>query len=106
MTARELMKSCLFHRSLGTLSVLFGQIIRGISSGARVFEYMKLTAKVEMKNDTRLLTGSIKGHVQFNDVSFTYPTRPEQQVLENLTLDVGAGKVVALCGPSGSGKSS
>ena len=106
MTARELMKSCLFHRSLGTLSVLFGQIIRGISSGARVFEYMKLTAKVEMKNETRLLTGSIKGHVQFNDVSFTYPTRPEQQVLENLTLDVGAGKVVALCGPSGSGKSS
>ena len=98
-------KPALLLRSLGTLSVLFGQIIRGISSGARVFEYMKLTAKVEVKSETRLSTGSIKGHIQFNDVSFKYPTRPEQPVLENLTLDVGAGKVVALCGPSGSGKS-
>ena len=85
------------------MSILFGQIVRGLSSGARVFEYMKVTPQVEVKNNKVIPSGNIQGHVNFQSVSFTYPTRPHQQVLENLCLDIGAGKVVALCGPSGSG---
>lgn len=92
------------YRSLGTLSVLFGQVVRGLSSGARVFEFMKVIPQVELKHDKVIPTGNIHGHIRFESVSFTYPTRPHQQVLDNLCLDVGAGKVVALCGPSGSGR--
>ena len=77
--------------------------MRGLSSGARLFEYMKVVPTVEMKHDKVIPTGDIRGHVSFDSVSFTYPTRPHQQVLKGLSLDIGAGKVLALCGPSGSG---
>ena len=39
------------------------------------------------------------------DVTFNYPTRPESSVLNHLSLQLRPGKVVALCGPSGGGKS-
>ncbi len=42
------------------------------------------------------------GAVEFRDVHFGYT--PERQVLQGLSLKLGAGKIVALCGPSGAGK--
>ena len=60
--------------------------------------------KVELKRNTIIPTGSVHGHVGLRSVTFSYPTRPDQKVLDNLSLDIGAGKVVALCGPSGSGE--
>lgn len=47
---------------------------------------------------------TMRGTIGFKDVSFSYPTRPSQVILRNLNLTVPAGHVVALCGPSGSGK--
>lgn len=43
----------------------------------------------------------VTGEVEFRDLTFAYPTRPEQRVLNGLSLKVPAGKVVALCGHSG-----
>ncbi|CAI6093215.1 unnamed protein product [Clonostachys chloroleuca] len=45
------------------------------------------------------------GHVELENVSFSYPTRPGITVLDDFTLNVPAGKVTALVGQSGSGKS-
>lgn len=47
----------------------------------------------------------VVGNIQFHNVTFAYPTRREINVLSNFTLDVPAGKTVAIVGPSGSGKS-
>ncbi|XP_062225944.1 ABC transporter B family member 15-like [Phragmites australis] len=47
----------------------------------------------------------INGAIEFRNVHFSYPTRPEVAVLANFSLEIGAGKTVALVGPSGSGKS-
>ena len=47
----------------------------------------------------------VTGNVEFRNVSFSYPTRPEQTVLNELSLNLPAGKVVAVCGRSGAGKS-
>ena len=48
---------------------------------------------------------TVVGNIQFHNVTFAYPTRREINVLSNFTLNVPAGKTVAIVGPSGSGKS-
>ncbi|CAE7325087.1 Tap2, partial [Symbiodinium pilosum] len=49
--------------------------------------------------------GPVSGEVIFQDVSFAYPTRPEQKVLHELSMELQPGKTTALVGASGSGKS-
>jgi ATP-binding cassette subfamily B (MDR/TAP) protein 1 len=48
---------------------------------------------------------SIRGHIEFKNVCFKYPSRQDMQVLNSLTATFEAGKTTALVGPSGSGKS-
>ena len=64
-------------RSLGNLSQIFGQTVRGMSAGARVFEYMKLHPSIPLRGG-RSLSEDIQGRVEFKGVHFTYPSRPEQ----------------------------
>lgn len=45
------------------------------------------------------------GNIEFKDVVFRYPKRPESEVLKKISLTLEPGKVTALCGSSGSGKS-
>lgn len=48
---------------------------------------------------------NIQGEVEFRNIEFSYPSRPETTILRNLNLKVLAGKTMALVGGSGSGKS-
>lgn len=47
----------------------------------------------------------VDGHIEFRDVCFCYPSRPEAKIFDKFCLDIPAGKIVALVGGSGSGKS-
>lgn len=94
----------LFSRSLASLSILFGQVVRGMSAGARVFEYMELRPRVTLHCGHTLPKHSIRGVIRFEGVTFAYPTRQDQAVLRELTLELPAGKVTALCGLSGAGQ--
>lgn len=47
----------------------------------------------------------MKGEIEFQDVKFRYPSRPDVQVLKNFNLKITAGQTVALVGHSGCGKS-
>lgn len=60
-------------------------------------------SKTSSKNEGKL--DQIEGHIQFNDVCFSYPSRPDVMIFNRLRLDIPSGKVVALVGGSGSGKS-
>ncbi|CAO3689522.1 unnamed protein product [Umbelopsis ramanniana] len=91
------------QRSLVSLGVLFGQSIKAIGSATRVFEFVHAIPSVPLHGGVKL--PYLDGNIRFDNVSFHYPTRQEQQVLENFTLDIPQGTMVALCGPSGSGKS-
>ena len=48
---------------------------------------------------------NIKPEITFKDVSFTYPAREDQQILFKVSFKAEVGKTLALCGQSGSGKS-
>eukprot|EP01132_Coremiostelium_polycephalum_P004300 gene4300-5380_t len=47
----------------------------------------------------------VKGDIEFKNVSFRYPTRPDVEVLHNISMKFEAGKCYGIVGPSGSGKS-
>ena len=59
--------------------------------------------------DTREMSGDnssdIQGAIEFCNVSFKYPSRPDSQILKNLNLKIPAGSSVAFVGESGCGKS-
>ncbi|XP_067391829.1 mitochondrial potassium channel ATP-binding subunit isoform X2 [Emydura macquarii macquarii] len=93
------------QRSMANVSVLFGQAVRGLSAGARVFEFMTLEPAVSLRGGGRIPTHSLLGHIRFQDVSFSYPARPGYQVLQNFSLTLPPCKTVAIVGQSGGGKS-
>ena len=51
------------------------------------------------------LIDDLEGHVKMDAVTFSYPSRSQVTVLNDLTLEVTPGKILAVVGPSGSGKS-
>jgi ATP-binding cassette subfamily B (MDR/TAP) protein 8 len=93
------------QRSLGNISVLFGQTVKGMSAGARVFEYIDLRPLIPLKGGVVVPHDKLRGKVEFNNVTFEYPCRPGQTVLDDFSLSVPPGKMTALCGLSGAGKS-
>ncbi|XP_054975517.1 mitochondrial potassium channel ATP-binding subunit [Sorex araneus] len=93
------------QRSMANLSVLFGQVVRGLSAGARVFEYMTLQPCIPLSGGHCVPRGQLRGAISFQDVSFSYPCRPGFPVLQDFSLTLPPGKTVALVGQSGGGKS-
>ncbi|KAM3866211.1 mitochondrial potassium channel ATP-binding subunit [Diretmus argenteus] len=93
------------QRSLASISILFGQMVRGISSGARVFEYLALEPTIPVSGGGRIPYHSLTGKVDFMNISFSYPTRPGHQILKNFNLTLPPSKTVAIVGESGGGKS-
>lgn len=47
----------------------------------------------------------MRGEIEFKNVNFYYPSRPDQQILKNFSCKFELGKTTAIVGPSGSGKS-
>lgn len=92
------------QRSMANLSVLFGQVVRGLSAGARVFEYMTLSPCIPLSGGSCIPRENLRGSITFHNVSFSYPCRPGFQVLRDFTLMLPPGKIVALVGQSGGGK--
>ncbi|XP_078518904.1 mitochondrial potassium channel ATP-binding subunit isoform X1 [Lissotriton helveticus] len=93
------------QRSMANISVLFGQVIRGLSAGARVFEYMMQEPQIPIAGGARIPSHSLMGQVSFKNVTFSYPTRPGQDVLKDFSLTIPSRKTVAIVGQSGGGKS-
>ena len=76
---------------------------RATSAGQRLFEILDYESPVEDSTDA-LPMARARGHVRFENVSFAY--EGGGNVLTNISLDVPPGKVIALLGAPGSGKSS
>ncbi|KAM1057304.1 hypothetical protein ACFX2A_031263 [Malus domestica] len=81
-------------------------ISKGNSAIQSVFAMLDRKSEIDPDNQWGLeIKRRIKGRIEFRNVFFSYPTRPEQMILKGLSLRIDAGKTVALVGGSGSGKS-
>jgi ABC-type multidrug transport system fused ATPase/permease subunit len=93
--------------SMGGLSELYGQLQKAIGASERVLEIMDEESEVE--TDVKLIKNQdfskITGDIYFKDVKFSYPTRPDIQVLNGLNIQIKSGQKIALVGHSGAGKS-
>lgn len=93
------------QRSLAQLSLLFGQFVKGLQAGTKVFQFMNMEPKIPLTGGKIIPYHSLIADVEFSNVTFAYPTRPQQIILKNFNLRIPAGKTVAIVGASGNGKS-
>ncbi|BAT76977.1 hypothetical protein LR48_Vigan01g291500 [Vigna angularis] len=75
------------------------------SAAASVFAILDRKSQIDASDDSGLTLEEVKGEIEFKNVSFKYPTRPDVQIFRDLCLTIRSGKTVALVGESGSGKS-
>ncbi|XP_068661614.1 ABC transporter B family member 4-like [Aristolochia californica] len=75
------------------------------SAASSVFAILDRESKIDSSDSSGLTLQEVKGDIEFQHVSFKYPTRPDVQIFQDLCLAVRSGKTVALVGESGSGKS-
>ncbi len=98
--------SLFISASFGGIAEQFAQIQRAMGASDRVFEV--LNEQIEVVNTTEnRIRGRLKlnGAISIQGAAFSYPSRKDFQVLQNINIDVNPGETIAIVGPSGSGKS-
>uniref|UniRef100_A0A0E0MXK0 MDR-like ABC transporter n=1 Tax=Oryza rufipogon TaxID=4529 RepID=A0A0E0MXK0_ORYRU len=70
-----------------------------------VFKILDRKSKIDSSNDEGVVIASVRGDIEFQNVCFKYPLRPNVQIFKDLSLSIPSGKTAALVGESGSGKS-
>ncbi|XP_057548337.1 ABC transporter B family member 1 [Amaranthus tricolor] len=81
--------------------------IKGGRAMKSVFELLDRKTEIEPDDpDATPVPERLRGEVELKHVDFSYPTRPDISVFQDLNLRARAGKILALVGPSGCGKSS
>lgn len=74
-------------------------------AAAKIFYIIDHKPNVNRNSDSGSELDTVTGLVELKNVDFSYPSRPDIKILNNICLTVPAGKTIALVGSSGSGKS-
>ncbi|NOI58040.1 ABC transporter ATP-binding protein/permease [Vibrio coralliilyticus] len=90
--------------SLATISEVLGELQRAAGATERLIEILQVESHIVAPSDKVVSTQQLASEVIFDDVTFHYPSRPEHAAIEHLALKAEEGKVLALVGPSGAGK--
>lgn len=89
--------------SLGGIADLYSQLQKAIGATENLLEI--LDEEQESKGDDQKGNAKVEqGEITFHNICFAYPSRPDIQVLNNLSFEIKSGQQVALVGPSGAGK--
>ncbi|BHF61348.1 tRNA N6-adenosine threonylcarbamoyltransferase [Sparganum proliferum] len=89
---------------LGFVLPEFAFFTRATSAAKGVFHIIERVPEID-KDSEGLRLDELRGKIEFKNVSFAYPMRPDVVTLNNFSLKVQPGQTIAIVGPSGSGKS-
>ncbi|XP_032159920.1 ATP-binding cassette sub-family B member 5 [Mustela erminea] len=90
---------------IGTAAPNFETFTIARGAAFHIFQVIDKKPAIDNFSTTGYKPECIEGTVEFNNVSFSYPSRPSVKILKDLNLKIKSGETVALVGPSGSGKS-
>lgn len=92
--------------SMGSFPELYASVQRSLGASERVLEILgEQQEDIRVDETDKEITQALKGSIQFKTVHFSYPTRPDLEILKDVSFEVQAGKKLAIVGPSGTGKS-
>ncbi|MEH6790088.1 ABC transporter transmembrane domain-containing protein [Parasphingorhabdus sp.] len=91
--------------AFGALTEVYGDLLRGAGAAGRLAELLSEKPGIAAPENPIALPEPSRGKIAFDNVTFSYPTRPDTQALGNFSLTVSPGETVAVVGPSGAGKS-
>lgn len=89
--------------AIGAITEVWGDLQRAAGATERLMELLHIQSPVIETSQPKKLPEQGEG-IEFENVNFSYPSRPETLALKNFSLKIRHGEHVALVGPSGAGK--
>ncbi|KAK9126626.1 hypothetical protein Scep_015472 [Stephania cephalantha] len=91
--------------ALGQSAPSMGAFVKARVAAAKIFQVIDHKPTMDQNAESGAVLETITGQLELKNVEFSYPSRPDVRILNDFSLNVPAGKTIALVGSSGSGKS-
>ncbi|XP_032968591.1 bile salt export pump isoform X3 [Rhinolophus ferrumequinum] len=91
--------------NLGNASSCLEAFATGRAAASSIFETIDQKPVIDCMSEDGYKLDRIKGEIEFHNVTFHYPSRPEVKILNNLNMVIKSGEMTAMVGSSGAGKS-
>ncbi len=90
--------------AFATIAEVYGELQRAAGAATRLLELLQIQSDIQDPQAPKQLSLAGTTAIELKNVNFCYPSRPDSPALNNINLTIPKGKIVALVGPSGAGK--
>ncbi|KAJ2659128.1 hypothetical protein IWW48_003660 [Coemansia sp. RSA 1200] len=91
--------------AIGMLAQFSTMVAKGAVAARGIYTTLDRPSRIDTMDPSGFSPDSFAGSIAFDNIKFSYPTRPSSKILKDISFDAAEGKSVALVGASGSGKS-